>query len=188
VYAGSIGTWYMLAEMLDFYLAARARDPALRFLILSRGGHDVIANAVAAARAEGVSVLAATPDEIPGHLREAWAGLYFIKPVFSKQGAFPTKLGEYLAAGLPVVVNAGVGDTDALVATNRIGVVVERFSRDAYLATWDALAAMAGDPGLRGRCRETARRTLALGEGVARYRAVYETLLAGAARRRSGLI
>src|SRR5262249_30056579 len=105
VYAGSIGTWYMLTEMLDFYRSIRAYDPDLRFLILNRGHHDVIAGAVAAARTEGVSVMAATPNEIPGHLSHAWAGLYFIKPVFSKKGSSPTKLGEYLAAGLPVIVN-----------------------------------------------------------------------------------
>ena len=177
VYAGSVGTWYMLSEMLDFYLTARARDPELRFLILNRGGHDVIARAVAAAGADGVSVVASTPDDVPGHLGRAWAGISFIKPVFSKRGAFPTKLGEYLAAGLPVIVNAGVGDTDELVAAARVGTVVERFARDEYLAKWDALVAMTGDAGLRGRCRETARRTLALGEGVARYREVYRCLL-----------
>jgi glycosyltransferase involved in cell wall biosynthesis len=178
VYAGSVGTWYMLPEMLDFYLAVRARDPELRLLILNRGGHDVIARAIAAAGADGVSVLASTPDEMPGHLSRAWAGIYFIKPVFSKQGASPTKLGEYLAAGLPVVINAGVGDTDELVAATGVGVVVERFAREEYLATWDALVAMAADAGLRDRCRQTAQRTLALGGGVARYREVYSSLLA----------
>jgi len=178
VYAGSVSTWYMLPEMLDFYLTVRARDPELRFLILNRGSHDVIAKAIVAAGADGVSVVASTPDEMPGHLGRAWAGIYFIKPVFSKQGAFPTKLGEYLAAGLPVVINAGVGDTDEMVAATRVGAVVERFAREEYLTKWDALVAMAADAGLRGRCRETARRTLALGEGVARYQEVYGSLLA----------
>jgi glycosyltransferase involved in cell wall biosynthesis len=178
VYAGSVGTWYMLTEMLDFHRAVRARDPELGFLILNRGDHDVIAAAVAATGAEGVRVLAATPDEIPGHLRQAWAGLYFIKPVFSKKGASPTKLGEYLAAGLPVVVNAGVGDADEMVAAAGVGVVVERFAREEYLTRWDALEGMATDPGLRGRCRETARRTLALDGGVARYHEVYDELTA----------
>jgi glycosyltransferase involved in cell wall biosynthesis len=178
VYAGSVGTSYMLAEMLDFYLTVRARDPELRFLILNRGNHDVITKAIVAAGADGVSVVASTPDEMPGHLGRAWAGINFIKPLFSKQGAFPTKLGEYLAAGLPVVINAGVGGTDEMVAATRVGAVVERFAREEYLTKWDALVAMAADAGLRGRCRETARRTLALGDGVARYREVYGSLLA----------
>ena len=157
-----------------------------RSLILNRGGHDVIAKAIVAAGADGVSVLASTPDDMPGHLARAWAGIAFIRPVFSKQGASPTKLGEYLAAGLPVVINAGVGDTEELVTTTRVGAVVERFARDEYLAKWDALVAMTGDAGLRARCRETARGTLALGKGVARYREVYRSLLDETVGRRDG--
>jgi glycosyltransferase involved in cell wall biosynthesis len=178
VYAGSVGTWYMLPEMLDFYRTARSRDPDLRLLIVNRGSHDAIARAIAAAGADGVSVVASTPEEMPGHLQRAWAGISFIKPVFSKQGAFPTKLGEYLAAGLPVIISAGVGGTDELVAATGVGAVVARFAREEYLEKWDALVAMIGDPGLRRRCRETARRTLALEHGVARYREVYRWLLA----------
>jgi glycosyltransferase involved in cell wall biosynthesis len=177
VYAGSVGTWYMLREMLDFHRAARARDPELRFLILSRDRHDLIATAIAAAGAEDVSVAACTPDEVPGHLERAWAGIAFIRPLFSKQGSSPTKVGEYLAAGLPVVVNAGVGDVDGLVTAAGVGVVVQGFEGDEYLNAWDALVAMAGDPGLRARCRETARGRLALADGVARYREVYGALL-----------
>jgi len=177
VYAGSVGTWYMLPEMLDFYLTVRTRDPELRLLILNRGSHDVIARAIAAAGAAGVSVVASTPDDVPGHLGRAWAGISFIRPVFSKKGAFPTKLGEYLAAGLPVIINAGIGDTDALVAASRVGAVVERFAREEYLTKWDALVAMTADAGLRGRCRETARHTLALAHGVARYEEVFRSLL-----------
>jgi hypothetical protein len=64
----------MLPEMLNFYLTVRARDPELRFLILNRGSHDVIAKAIVAASADGVSVVASTPDEMPGHLGRAWAG------------------------------------------------------------------------------------------------------------------
>jgi len=182
VYAGSVGTWYMLREMLDFHRAARARDPGLRFLILNREGHDLIARAIAAAGAEDVSVAACTPDEVPPHLERAWAGIAFIRPLFSKQGSSPTKLGEYLAAGLPVIVNAGVGDVDGLVTAAGVGVVVPAFEPDDYVNAWDRLVTMAGDTGLRARCRETARRRLALADGVARYREVYGTLLGSGPR------
>ena len=177
VYAGSVGTWYMLREMLDFHRAARARDPELRLLILNRDRHDLITRAIEAAGAEGVSVTACTPDEVPGHLQRAWAGLAFIRPLFSKQASCPTKLGEYLAAGLPVVVNAGVGDVDEWLTAAGVGVIVQRFEGGEYRKSWDTLVAMAGDAGLRARCREAARDRFALADGVARYRAVYGALL-----------
>lgn len=180
VYAGSVGTWYMLGEMLDFFAAARERQPDLAFLILNRGEHDVIRRAVRDRRLDGVTVIAATPAEVAEHLSRAYVGMYFIKPVFSKTGASPTKLGEYLAAGLPVIVNAGVGDADQLVTAARVGVVVERFTGEEYVEKWRALEHLLGsDDQVRVRCRETARRELALEHGVARYRRVYEALIGG---------
>jgi glycosyltransferase involved in cell wall biosynthesis len=180
VYAGSVGTWYMLAEMLEFYRVCRAHDPQLRFLILNRGHHDVIARTLERVRVDGVGVVAAAPEEVPTHLRRAWAGIHFINAARSRQGFCPTKLGEYLAAGLPVIVNGGVGDTDEMVVGERVGVVITRFAPDEYLGAWEALRSLAAEPGLRRRCVETARRRLALGVGVARYHAVYDALLAPA--------
>ena len=177
VYAGSIGTWYMLDEMLDFFREARALDPRLRFLIVTRSGHEAIREAALARGLDEVALAAALPREVPGHLAAAYAAISFIRPVFSKSGSSPTKLGEYLAAGLPVIVNAGVGDADTLVDAARVGVVVGRFSADEYRRAWGELDVLAADPGVRARCRATARRVLDLDIGVEQYRQVYASLL-----------
>jgi hypothetical protein len=103
--------------------------------------------------------------------------------VFSKTGSSPTKLGEYLAAGLPVIVNAGVGDTDTLVESTRVGVVVGQFSLDEYARKWEEFSELSGDPDVRARCRATARQFLGLDIGIGRYREVYDALLTGSARR-----
>ena len=47
------------------------------------------------------------------------AGLSLIKPCLSKRSSSPTKVGEYLAAGLPVVSTAGIGDCDRQLADGR---------------------------------------------------------------------
>lgn len=184
VYAGSVGTWYMLDRMLEFFAGIQAMDPRLRLLVLNRGEHDVIKAAIAARRLDGVAVRAAAPVEVPGHLADAYAGIYFIRPVFSKRGASPTKLGEYLAAGLPVVVNAGIGDADALVQRHRVGVVIDRLDADAYREKWKELTGLVdGDPALRSRCRQVARDHLGLDRGVTRYGRLYRDLLGGYAVR-----
>lgn len=179
VYVGSVGTWYLLDEMLDFFATVARDEPELRFLILNRGEHELIRRRVRQKGLNGIVVLSATPLEVAAHLRRAWASMYFIKPVFSKIGASPTKLGEYLAAGLPVIVNKGVGDADELVTASRVGVVVERFAYGEYAAKWRALCTLVeADPGLRVRCRETARQALGLEHGITQYWHLYETMLA----------
>ena len=114
MYLGSIGSWYLLEEMLAFFAFVRTNSPAARFLFISQMNPQTI---LLAAERQGIpkealSVVAAEREEVPRLLATADFGLFFIKPCFSKQASSPTKLGEMLAMGLPVIANGGVGDLD----------------------------------------------------------------------------
>lgn len=184
VYSGSVGTWYLLSEMLAFYARLRRAVAHAHLLVLNRAEHAMIR---ASAEASGVSpealtVLALAPADVPRYLGAADVGLFFIKPSFAKSASSPTKLGEYLAAGLPVIVNSGVGDVDALVRAARLGVVVEDLGDVGYehavadvLRLAEMLSGPAG-PELRARSRAAAEAHLSLQLGVARYRDVYARL------------
>jgi glycosyltransferase involved in cell wall biosynthesis len=114
VYSGSLGSWYRLDEMLDFYVAARRRLPQLCFLVLSP--QCAVAQAAAAARglADRVVAIAVPPDAVPRHLAAADFGVCFLGRLESKVASSPTKYGEYLASGLPVVTNDWIGDARLL--------------------------------------------------------------------------
>ena len=145
VYAGSIGTWYQLDEMLDFYQAARERWPGLFFLALVNRSPETVAGALAA-RGIAAGDYAATwarHAEMPAYLSAADAGLAFVRPCLSKRSSSPTKYAEYLACGLPIVVNAGVGDVEDLLARTGAGVVVAAHTPAAYLAAADRIRGLA---------------------------------------------
>ncbi|MEI9956314.1 MAG: hypothetical protein WDM90_08440 [Ferruginibacter sp.] len=38
--------------------------------------------------------------------------VFFIKPCYSKQSSSPTKHGEIMAMGIPLITNSGVGDVE----------------------------------------------------------------------------
>jgi len=59
--------------------------------------------------------------DVAAALRDADAGLSFVKPCVSKLASSPTKIGEYLAIGLPVVSTTGIGDIDQLLSGCRFG-------------------------------------------------------------------
>jgi glycosyltransferase involved in cell wall biosynthesis len=102
-------------------------------------------------------------------------GLFFIKPVFSKQASSPTKMGEMLALGLPIVTNAGVGDVAEIVAATGCGAAIPRFDREAYDAAIDTVEAMTAAPA------ELRRRALPWFDvelGIERYDAIYRALVA----------
>lgn len=179
-YVGSVGTWYLLEEMVAFFRALKARRADAHLLIVSpREHHERIRQATSASPglAGAVTVAAAEPEEVPAYLACARAGLAFIRPVFSKQFSSPTKIGEYLASGLPVVANRGVGDLDELLGPDRVGVVARDLTPEAYTEAAEALLTLLNDPGLAERCRDVARREFSLALGQAKYWESYQAAL-----------
>ena len=129
-------------------------------------------------RDEDFHVRRVSPADVPRYLKAADVAVSFIKPCYSKLSSSPTKLAEYLAAGLPVVCNAGVGDVDAVVEGERVGVIVRELNAEAYGAALKEVAALGREPGLAERCRAAARRRFDLKTvGDPRYRRLYRRLL-----------
>lgn len=185
-YSGSLGTWYMEREMAQLFAHVRRSKPTAKFLLLSRSPTESFVRALAE---EGVSasdmvVRGVTPDEMPDILPAGDIGVSFIKPCFSKVGSSPTKVAEYLASGMPVVVNASIGDQRDLASESGGAVVTEDFSRDALAAAATSARALATRPfAARAEAtRDVARRHFGLAEiGVPRYQALYRALDSGKA-------
>jgi glycosyltransferase involved in cell wall biosynthesis len=118
------------------------------------------------------------PDEVPRYLRASDVALSFIRACYSKLSSSPTKLAEYLASGLPVVCNAGVGDVDALIEGERVGVVLRELSDDAYRAALVEVESLRREEGFAERCRACAVRHFDLEKvGGRRYRRLYRRVL-----------
>lgn len=185
VYAGSVGGLYLLEQMGRFVLALQTLRRGVFFRVLTRAdAADVSARLIRSGLAPGDFRVGATqPEDVGAQLRGVSGGLSFRKGTSSQIAASPTKVAEYLAAGLPVVTNAGIGDLDALLASERVGVSIPDFRWETLLAGARQFDDLLRAPDLANRCRETARRHYDLSSiGGARYRAVYARL---AARSRS---
>lgn len=174
-YLGSIGTWYMLDEMLDFFRRYRAAHPDARFLFVTQDDPEPIRQE---ARRRGVpedalTIAPASRDEVPRLMAAADIGLFFIKPVFSKTASSPTKMGEMLALGLPIMTNGPVGDVEAIVDATGTGAVVTRYDDRAYD---EAITAVEAIRLPREEIRARAFPWFDAGMGIERYDAVYREL------------
>jgi hypothetical protein len=169
VYSGSLGTWYMTREMVDFARIASERIPG-RVLFLTR---QVVEARRAGVSADWAELRSATPAEVPVWLRNARAVFFFITPTPAKQASCPTKLGEALATGLPIVTNLGVGDIDATLEREGVGVLVDSFSPDGYRRAADRLHGLLRDPGTAARCRHLAETRYSLESAVTAYHQLY---------------
>lgn len=176
-YVGSLGGWYLTDEMFEFFSVAREIDPSVFLLVLTQRDKETV---ISKLRSLGFGeddhfVDSVPPDEIPRYLNAADAGLSFIKNCYSKQSSSPTKNAEYLACGLPIIANTGVGDVDRQILDNGVGVVIEQFDRESYVRAMSELKQL-GD--IRQRCRDTALNEFDLETtGGVSYRRLYERLL-----------
>ncbi|MBD0370376.1 MAG: glycosyltransferase [Pyrinomonadaceae bacterium] len=176
-YAGSVTGLYLLEEMGRFFLAVREEKPRAFFQIMTASEPEEAARRL---RQVGLSsddfwIGAVPPRDVPRHLRRARLGLSFRKPAFSQIAASPTKIAEYLAAGLVVVCNAGVGDMDEMLETERVGVIVKTLEPAAYREAALRAIKLAEEADIQERCFDAARRHFDLiTVGGARYRSVYD--------------
>ena len=182
VYSGSLGSWYRFEEMLDFFLVARQRIPGLRFLVVTLNP-EIAAKAVLARRLESdVTVVRVEAGDVPAYLSAADVGICFLGESASKAASSPTKYGEYLASGLPVVTNRWTGDAATLDA-EAPWLLIDGFEQAEYSQTASRLDALLADP-LRTRdaSRALAARGFGLEGALERYDALYRRVVGRASR------
>ena len=179
VYVGSFGGWYLTDEMTEFLAVAHEQDPATFSLILTQSSRQMAIDRMSSLGITDKDFLVTqvAPGEVPRYLKAADIAISFIKPCYSKQSSSPTKIAEYLAAGLPIVCNAGVGDLDKLIEEKQVGALLREFTPQAYLKALKGIDVMRSDENLAERLRGVARQEFDLvGVGRTRYRRLYERL------------
>lgn len=181
IYSGTLGSWYMEREMVQFASKLRALLPELVFMVLTRANTDSLrALADAAGWGDALRVASVAPADMPRALACGDVGLSFIRPCFSKTGSSPTKNAEYLASGLTLVANEGIGDVGAL--RGQEGCLILSDTSDAALD--DGVRAVADQLRVPYTERARAARAVALQHfdlaavGVPRYLRLYERMLA----------
>jgi glycosyltransferase involved in cell wall biosynthesis len=175
LYLGSIGGAYLMDEMLFLFRAYRKLRPGARFLFVT--GHPP-QEIEAAARRHSVDstelvVVSAGREEVPALIAAADLGVSFILPTFSAKASCPTKFGEMLAMGVPVIANAGVGDIAEVVRETGAGAIVDDYDDASLKEAIERAEAAAKDP---STVRAAAIRYYALEAGVERYDAIYRSI------------
>lgn len=183
-YVGAFGGWYLAKETADLYGALRAADPRAFALVLTQSDPDLVRPLLLdRGFTENDFHIGKVPSaDIPRYLSAADAAVSFIKPCYSKLASSPTKNAEYLATGLPMAINGGIGDSTRMTLDDKVGVIVDDFDTASLDAAAGELVRLAVDEraATSERCRASARERFDLERvGGERYRRIYGTLLKG---------
>ena len=178
-YLGSLGTWYMMDEVVKFCKAIKDKHKDVKFLFITQDNPQIILDKASALEIgrESFIFYKAERAEVPYLLKLSQASVFFVKPSYSKKASSPTRMGEILSMNIPVVCNAGVGDTEYLFENYPCGILLKDFSDESFNDATNQLLPlidkMVNDP---LPLRETAISYFELNKGIDLYEGVYQKL------------
>jgi glycosyltransferase involved in cell wall biosynthesis len=176
-YLGSVGTWYMLDEMRAFFKQLKITYPSARFLFITHSDPELILSKAASLdiSRDDIIITEASRSQVPLLLQASDINISFIKPVYSKISSSPTKLGEVLSMGIPVITNSGVGDVERIVKNADAGCVIHGFTQEDFAPAIESIPAlMQKSP---ATIRSQIKELYSLDNGIALYAKCYEHLL-----------
>lgn len=176
-YLGSIGTWYMLDDMLIFFSRLLMAKPNMKFLFITPENEKVIFNAAneIGIPKDKIVVTKASYNNIPYFLALSHFSIFFIRPTFSKTASSPTKQGEVMSMGIPIICNVGIGDTDTIIVSNNYGIVINTTTANEYeniIMNFDRYLNIPPE-----KIRQGAIEYFSLERGIEKYNKIYQSLL-----------
>tara|TARA_B100000886_G_C20388336_1_gene477111 strand:- start:491 stop:1324 length:834 start_codon:yes stop_codon:yes gene_type:complete len=176
-YVGSIGTWYMLDEMLDFFKCLQIKKPKAKFLFITKDYPELILNKVKSKEIDvsAIKIKSLSREMMPSYIGVSDFSIFFILPVFSKKASSPTKMGEIMNLGIPVICNSGVGDVDEIMGKSMPELLVNDFSNNEYDRVID-LITNNYKPNQK-TIIETSHSYYSLEKGAEKYKEVYKEIL-----------
>jgi glycosyltransferase involved in cell wall biosynthesis len=119
-------------------------------------------------------IIKVPPSEVETYLAASDVALSFVRAGYATASRSPTKIPEYLACGLPIIANRGVGDVDELLSTNGTGWLVDNFTDEEFAS---AISSLSNRLANRLERSQEARREFDLENlGGRRYRRLYRHL------------
>jgi glycosyltransferase involved in cell wall biosynthesis len=176
-YLGALGSWYCLDEMLQLFKKISEIKPNALFLILSHTNKNYILDTIKKHTLNPANFIIkeVSRNDVPKYLAASDVNVSFIRPVYSKIASSPTKLGEVLAMGIPVITNSGVGDVAEMV--NAIGgsIVIDSFDNEVLDNAVAQLHTL--EHPNHQSIRNNTMQLLSLEKAVETYRLLYKQLL-----------
>lgn len=174
---GSLGRGYRCDAVFGVAQELMKIRPGTTLLLLTRTDPEVIhATAKSVGMPASSYAIKSVPHEqVAAEIAASGAGICMVAPSESKVASCPTKLGEYLACGIPSIANIPIGDVEETLAHHNTGVSV-RLDVDDFKEVAMKFDALLQDSGVRQRARQTAEEMFCSEAGAASYFEIYQQM------------
>lgn len=181
VFIGSVSGWHRLDRTVEVMAAVMTEVPDLTFVVAvyPRSDHATRLAEAAGVPLDRLEVVTAPVTRIPEILAASDVGLMLNENHLVRRVCAPIKFSEYMAAGLPAVASTSVGDTQAWIEGDGLGVVVDH--EDVESAAGSIVRFLTSDDfrsgAARARCFGFAACEMDMSQTLEDYDAIYEELL-----------
>ncbi|KXO06412.1 glycosyltransferase [Marinobacter excellens] len=171
--------WFHLDWLAEFFQQVAAQDPEACFEVITRDASDEVRLRLGGNEdfQQRLRVFGLPPQQVHSAVQGHTVSAMFFSQGLSKLGSSPTRMGEILGCGLPVVANSGVGDVARTIEHYNVGVLVEDGSSESMKLGLQRLNELRKDPELAQRCRMAAEEVFSLEAGIEAYRELYRDIL-----------
>ena len=131
-YVGKLGGLYLAEDLIAFFGAMYSANNNFYFLILTPNEpREVILWCTKHGLPANSYHIGICPiKELSGYLSACDLGVIAYGNIPSRKFFSPTKSGNYLMSGLPILIQRETSEDDVLVTQNNVGVVIDRFDID----------------------------------------------------------
>ncbi len=177
-YLGSIDTAYDFDAFLRLIKNLDARDLKIELKILSKTTPEIINDYLNKNNLSHLEykVLFLERNKLSATINQFDLLGFSLKPSYSLIASMPTKIGESLACGTPIICNNFNSDIEQIIKLNKIGALHD-FSQDLNEETYQKIISIITDDQTSSRCHAFSLEQFSLDLGVRQYFQIYKNVL-----------
>lgn len=173
---GSVDTAYDIDPVLEFIkIISSSLDVRIDFF--NKGNHSFIKErcSVLGLKSNLFSIKDVDRTDLSDHLSQIDIGCFYAKENFSIKASMPTKIGEFLSCGKPILCNGFNNDVKDLIEVNKVGLLYDLDNSDIEMINL-SLMKLLEDPDLSKRCELLASSLFSLDRGIELYKQIYRSV------------
>ena len=173
---GAVETRYEFKKVCEF-INNLSKTIDIELTIINKGEHKYIKSILQSSEFSNIkyTLLEAKYSDVGRIISNSNFGIFFPKRGFYLNGYFPTKLGEFLSCGIPVITTAINDDVDNIIRDHRIGITTDLEN----LPNKDLLFDLMQSKGIEEKCRAVAETKFSAKLGAKNYMDLYEEVIHG---------
>jgi glycosyltransferase involved in cell wall biosynthesis len=174
VYSGSFAIWQNSVELKKlFFQALNIFDDVMFKIISYEPDKFQTLFSADSELLDKINIDCVEPQKVKDELRKCNCGILLRENNLINNVSSPLKFAEYLAAGLPVLLSEGIGDTESIIKKYNVGIVVKN---NNYIIALKELKHLLNDKDLYHRCLRTADREFNIDFSFKQYQKIYDEL------------